>query len=224
MFGNILVAALAASSYALGGIMDAFSLVTDIIMDFDAFMNGQPSVIGAAIEGVIEWFNSIPDKIQSIFSNAASWLYNAGQSIIQGLADGIWAAAGRATSAISGVLESVRAYLPFSPAKVGPFSGKGWTLYSGQSIVESLADGISSKAGFAQDAMDSAMRGIAARTKDAAAFAVPPSFAGAAAGAYGSTTNNYYINGMQVSDADRSLSFEQAVKKYVRLSVANDGR
>lgn len=161
LFGNILVGALSAAAYGLGFAMDAFSFATDVIMDFDAFMNGQPSVIGDAINGIIAWFQSIPERITGVFSNAKSLLYQAGQNIIQGLADGIKAAANRAVDSMAGVLSTIREYLPFSPAKVGPFSGKGWTLYSGQSMMESLADGIKGKAGIARDAMNAAMGGIA---------------------------------------------------------------
>jgi hypothetical protein len=47
----------------------------------------------------------------------------------------------------------VRDLLPFSPAKTGPFSGKGYPLYSGMAISESLAEGITKSAPKLQSAM-----------------------------------------------------------------------
>ena len=54
---------------------------------------------------------------------------------------------GAVKDAVGGVLSGARNLLPFSPAKEGPFSGRGWTLYSGRSIAESLADGILDRQG-----------------------------------------------------------------------------
>lgn len=225
LLGNILVAAVSAAAYVLGGIMEVFSAVTAVVFDFDAFMQGQPSVIGAAIDGIVAWFESLPSRIKGIFSNAGTWLVNAGRSIIQGLADGIRSMASSATSAISDVLANLRAYLPFSPAKVGPFSGKGWTLYSGQSIVESLAEGISSKAALAQEAMDSTMSGIAGCTANAS---LTQTYQGASA-AYssagaGGTTINIYIDGAQVnSDSAIEGAFYNFMDELRRLGLMQGG-
>jgi hypothetical protein len=56
------------------------------------------------------------------------------------------------------VLDSVRAFLPFSPAKTGPFSGKGWTLYSGRSIGDALADGMTDRTSAVRSAAEDMMR------------------------------------------------------------------
>ena len=39
-------------------------------------------------------------------------------------------------------MEAISKLVPHSPAKEGPFSGHGWTLYSGQSIIDGLAEGM----------------------------------------------------------------------------------
>ena len=61
------------------------------------------------------------------------------------------------TGAFDTVMSKAREYLPFSPAKRGPFSGKGWTLYSGRSIVEGLAQGVNEKSGLFVDALAGTM-------------------------------------------------------------------
>jgi phage-related protein len=85
---------------------------------------------------------TVKDKVTSALSGAGSWLVSSGKAIIQGLVDGITGMIGRAKDAISGVMQGIRNFLPFSPAKEGPFSGKGWTPYSGRAITEGLADGM----------------------------------------------------------------------------------
>jgi phage-related protein len=97
-------------------------------------------------------------------------LFRAGSSIIQGLVDGIKAKIGAVTNAVGGVLSAARNLLPFSPAKEGPFSGKGWSLYSGRSISEALAQGIEDRGGLAVTAMEKTMSAVAGVTS-APAFA-----------------------------------------------------
>jgi hypothetical protein len=45
-------------------------------------------------------------------------------------------------NAASSVLSGVSGLFPHSPAKEGPFSGRGWTEYSGQAIGDGLAAGM----------------------------------------------------------------------------------
>lgn len=100
---------------------------------------------GAAEGGVgslLAFVGQIPGRVLSGLGNLASLLYDSGRKIIQGLVDGIKSMIGAVGDAVGSVMSKARNLLPFSPAKEGPFSGKGWTLYSGQSIVEALATGI----------------------------------------------------------------------------------
>lgn len=89
-----------------------------------------------------DFFSGLPGQIAGWLGDLGSLLYESGAKIITGLINGIKSRAGAVKDAVSGVLESARNLLPFSPAKEGPFSGKGWTLYSGRSISEALAQGI----------------------------------------------------------------------------------
>lgn len=112
----------------------------------------------------VNFVSSIPGKIIGALGDFGSMLFNAGKSIIQGLINGIKSAVGAVKDAIGGVLSAARNLLPFSPAKEGPFSGKGWTLYSGRSISEALAQGIREKGGLAVDAMENTMAAVSATT------------------------------------------------------------
>lgn len=105
---------------------------------------------GGAIRNVI---NGIP----AILGNVGSLLLNAGRSLIQGFIDGIKAMAGRAVQTAKDVVSAIRDFFPFSPAKRGPFSGTGYTLYSGRALAEDFAKGITQRAGLATEAVSGLM-------------------------------------------------------------------
>lgn len=130
-------------------------------------LNGITGMVG----DLIAWFAGLPGRILGAIPNPASMLYNAGRAIVGGLVDGIRSMAGAVTDAVGGVLSDARDLLPFSPAKEGPFSGRGWTLYSGMSIMEALAEGITRSG----PAVQRALNGVAG---DASAN-IGASFAGA---------------------------------------------
>lgn len=94
------------------------------------------------LQGITGTLQSLPGRIQSLFSNAGSWLLSSGRSIMDGLAQGIRNGISAAVDAASNAMEAISKLFPHSPAKEGPFSGHGWTLYSGQSIIDGLADGM----------------------------------------------------------------------------------
>lgn len=122
-----------ASSSALGAATNAF--------------NSIKNAISSAISSVVSTVRGLPGQITGALGNVGSMLYNSGRSIIQGLINGIKDMAGNVKNAISGVLSDARRLLPFSPAKEGPFSGKGWTTYSGASMIQGIITGLQSKAG-----------------------------------------------------------------------------
>lgn len=80
------------------------------------------------------------------FGLADGWLSNfslfeSGRKILQTLGRGILSAASSVINSVKSVFSKVREYLPFSDAKVGPFSE---LTKSGAAIMGTLADGVSS--------------------------------------------------------------------------------
>jgi hypothetical protein len=125
------------------------SAVVGAVHFFAEFASGVRAQVGKAVSFV----QGLPGKFKSALGDAASLLYNSGLSIIQGLINGIKAKAGEVKNAVRGVLQGARNLLPFSPAKEGPFSGRGWTLHSGESLMQGLADGISRSKGKVKSAL-----------------------------------------------------------------------
>lgn len=110
----------------------------------------------------VSWVRGLPGKAKDALGALGSYLYNSGRALLRGFVNGIKAMGGEVKNAVSGVLHSARNMLPFSPAKEGPFSGRGWTLYSGHSLMEGLAQGIDDRAGLARTAMSDAVGAAAA--------------------------------------------------------------
>lgn len=106
--------------------------------------NGVKNAVSNGINGAVNFVRNLPGRALSALGNIGSKLYNSGWSMIQGFKDGIVSAFNNAVNAVKNGLNRIRNFFPFSPAKEGPFSGKGWTWYSGQSMSEGLADGMAS--------------------------------------------------------------------------------
>lgn len=157
--------------------------------------NGVKTAVSNGINGAVNFVRGLPGRALSALGNIGSKLYNSGWSMIQGFKDGIVSAFNNAVNAVKNGLQRIRNFFPFSPAKEGPFSGRGWTFYSGESISEGLA------AGMAHGTSD-VLRQSEALMK-AAAFDVPdvPGMSGPRGSGYGSqgeaagtsVTNNFHI-------------------------------
>lgn len=106
----------------------------------------------AAISTVTSFFGGLPGRIRGAVGNLGNLLFQAGRNVVQGLINGLRSMFGALGNAAGSLAGTIRNYLPFSPAKEGPLSGRGNPFYSGQSIVELLASGITGNLGAARAA------------------------------------------------------------------------
>ena len=130
------------------GVEAVSQFVSDAKTKLLEFVDGIRSMVSEAIAAV-QQFGS---DVKAVFAGAASWLVESGRALIQGFVNGIKSMAGAARDAAMSVVQGVRNLFPFSPAKEGPFSGKGWVLYSGISIGKAFADGMISQESVVQAA------------------------------------------------------------------------
>lgn len=114
------------------------------------------SLVGA-ITVLIELVTGIPGAILSALGNLAGLLFDAGASIIRGLIDGIKSMFQSALNWVGSLISDIRDFFPFSPAKTGPFAGRGYTLYSGRALVADWAKGISQATPAALSAVEDLM-------------------------------------------------------------------
>lgn len=131
-------------------------------------MSFMRSAVTNGFRAVMTAVRNLPTTIRNVFSNAGSLLVNAGRNIIQGLTKGIKKAIGGAVDAVKGGVQRIRNLLPFSPAKDGPLSGKGYTLYSGQALMGDFGKGMENASGGAV----AAARGVTEEVAEAMAAQV----------------------------------------------------
>lgn len=117
------------------------SMVQSVINGFARIVSGINQQLAYGVSAVVRFFSSVVGA----FASAPSLLYKAGQSLISGFISGMKSQIGAVGKAASSILSAARDYFPFSPAKKGPFSGKGYTLYSGQKLITDFARGIESR-------------------------------------------------------------------------------
>lgn len=128
---------------------------------FMAVVNAVPGIIGSIAQAfsglggkILGYIRGIPGQIKGLFSNAGSWLVESGAALMNGFKDGIVNAVGKVTGAVKGVLQKIRAFFPFSPAKVGPFSGSGYTSVSGEHLMRDFGKAIGAQGSFVRGQVD----------------------------------------------------------------------
>lgn len=142
-----------------GIISGIVSVVSGIISgNWGQVWNGFKQIVSSAVKGLGSIVGGIRDTVLNALSGAGQWLVQSGKAIIDGLISGIKGAISGAKDVVSGALQSIRDLFPFSPAKEGPFSGRGWVLYSGRSITAAFAQGVTDNAGKAEKAVHDAMQ------------------------------------------------------------------
>lgn len=122
----------------------------------NGFLNGISDGFNSAVDTV----KGIPDRIKGFFSDCGSWLVSSGKALLDGFARGISDAVGTVTRAASDALGAVRKLFPFSPAKKGPFSGHGYTTYSGRALMRDFARGIKGSSALAETEAMSALSSV----------------------------------------------------------------
>lgn len=114
------------------------------------FQNGAASM---ALR-VAGFLNGLADQLVSIALGIASAMYTAGQRMMDSLSQGMFSRLTSVISTAQSIVGQIRDFLPFSPAKRGPLSGRGYPLYSGQALIESFAQGIAQRSGLLNDTLE----------------------------------------------------------------------
>lgn len=144
------------------------------------------TAVVSRLQGVLDYIRSIPSRARAALGNLAGTLRGSGQSLIQGFIDGIRSKIGQIAAVARDAVNAARKYFPFSPAKEGPFSGRGYTTYSGAALIDGFVSGIKSGQSQLQAAMNDTLSmntggGLAtaaagASGRDMSAGLVPQSF------------------------------------------------
>ena len=178
------------------------SLGSKVVSTVSGMWNNVVNGFSSGVTSAVNFVKNLPQKVLEIFSNAGTWLVESGKSMITGLVDGIKNAISGAVNTVSDAIGKIRDLFPFSPAKKGPFSGRGWVLYSGISIMNALADGVEKRAGATVRTVKGVMQDVA----DATSLNATSSLAFAGGSLNGSTLQVDGLNSLQSSRDQRTIN------------------
>lgn len=133
---------------ATTGIQGVQGVVGDANVAFQDFATGVQTSVSNAGTAV----DTAAGQIAGTLSGAAGGAGASGAALGQGFADGINSKVGEVAAAAAALAAAASAPLPNSPAKTGPFSGKGWTPFRGIALAEGFAEGIEAGAPLAANA------------------------------------------------------------------------
>lgn len=147
------------------------SVVTSIAANFPSMFMAVVGAIPGIISNIARPFSglggrilgfvkSIPGRIVGLFADAGSWLINSGAALMDGFKNGILRAVEGVKRAVSGALKKVRDFFPFSPAKVGPFSGSGYTNVSGEHLMRDFGESIGAQGAFVRGQVDDVLSSL----------------------------------------------------------------
>lgn len=140
------------------------TLVTQLPTLFLAVIAAIPAIL-VSIAGafanlggkIVDKISNIPDKVIGVFKDAGSWLLDSGAALMNGFKEGILNAVENVKQAAKDGLQRIRDLFPFSPAKEGPFSGRGYTTYSGAALMHGFGEGITSQTGYVKKTVANVM-------------------------------------------------------------------
>lgn len=169
----------------VGFFTSAFTgIVNYVVTSWTSIITGAQGMLA----DLLGFFGGIGDAVLGALGNIGGLLLDSGKALIQGFIDGIMGMAGAIGDAVGGVLEGVRDFFPFSPAKRGPFSGSGYTSHSGKALAGDFAKGMVSEEAKVQSAANTIM--TAATLTGSAAVGGGQAATAAAAGAKPGTVVN----------------------------------
>lgn len=130
-----------------GLLASAFQIITGVIQvvvgvltgDWAMAWKGMKTAASGAVDLVVGIVKGLPALVLGAIGDLGSLLLDSGKALMRGLADGITSGIKWAMNAASDAVSAVRDFFPFSPAKRGPFSGTGYTTYSGKALVGDFA-------------------------------------------------------------------------------------
>lgn len=142
---------------AVGAVVaDVISMVSQVVSNVTSMGSTIVSVVTGAIASFVSaissGFNqavslaaSLPGRVRGAMGNLGGMLVSSGVALVQGFISGIRSMIGAVASAAQAVVSAARSFFPFSPAKKGPFSGRGYTTYSGKALAKDFAGGMRSE-------------------------------------------------------------------------------
>lgn len=212
------------------GIINGFTaFVTAVRNHFEQFK----AAIITKVNEAVAFLQSVPGRVVSAIGNLGSLLYNAGRSLLEGFLNGMKAMFNTVVGWAQNAMSTLRGLWPFSPAEWGPFSGKGYTLYSGRALMEDFAKGMDQRGGLVVNTADSILTDLAGRLPTDFSGTVGLATSGAGVAGFGSgtptvptstsNTSNTTVNVNVPLEDLRSITDVQSLLEFIDR-LRNDSR
>jgi len=138
----------------IGGISSlASSLATTASNAWNGFLRATSDLGGR----VIGFVGSLPGKIMGALGDLGNLLVRSGGALVDGFLRGIQGAWNTLVGWVKQGMDWLRGLWPFSPAKWGPFSGKGYVTHSGKAIIRDFADSLKKEQPYLLDSAQNIM-------------------------------------------------------------------
>lgn len=128
-----------ATSSAVGVIGGAIDIFMGNLRKIGEVFTSIRDTASQKIGELINFVRELPGKAAQAITDLGGVFVRAGESLIRSFVQGIKNMAGSVVNAVSNIVGSARDLLPFSPAKKGPLSGRGYVTYSGEALVRDFA-------------------------------------------------------------------------------------
>lgn len=135
--------------------------------------NGITKTISDGVGSAVDFVKSMPGKIKDGLGNLGGLLMDSGKALIGGFINGIKSMIGGAKDAVGGIMKTIGDFFPHSPAKIGPFSGRGYTTHSGKALIGDFAESIRAGRGQVAEAAGYALSGADFSASSVAGLSVP---------------------------------------------------
>jgi phage-related protein len=145
----------------LNFLQQAILKIREYMLRVAQFFLDMRNAVVQRINDAITTVKGLPGRILSALGNLGRLLYNKGRDLITGFINGLLSMLGRVRDAASNIVGAVTDFLPGSPAKDGPLSGRGYALLRARRMMEDLAKGIQDGAGLPVAAMAGAVSPVA---------------------------------------------------------------
>jgi hypothetical protein len=110
-----------------------------------AAFNRLPGGVASAVGRAVAFVASLPGRAAGALGNLGGRLFSSGAALIDGFIGGIRSRIAAVANVASAAMAAAARFFPHSPALEGPFSGRGWTYYSGQATLEGYSQGMDSR-------------------------------------------------------------------------------
>lgn len=139
------------------------------------------AAVQSQLSALVSLVRGLPGRVSGALGNIGRLLYSKGKSLVQGFINGIASMIGAVRDKAASVVRAVTDFLPGSPAKKGPLSGKGYVLLRARRFMNDLAQGI-------EDGGQKPRAALLGAVNPLARAVVPGASTGRSGGSSGTTT------------------------------------